>query len=220
MGLTKITESVVQRFSKWLNVNSTTGVVTSVVPDLIGSNTTLYPSFACRAWVNFDGRAGTTSANISSLAYSQSGFIITVTLPNHGHLVNHFVRLTFQSGAASAENFTVTSIVDINTFTVTSGTSRTTSGTCTCIRSAIRGSGNIHSVAYLSTGDYGFNMNSMPDVNYCIFSTAHQDSADNTGLSISVISRTTTGYRIRYNHYEGGTFNLRDCDYVGSGVFR
>ena len=27
-------------------------------------------------------------------------------------------------------------------------------------------------------------------------------------------------YRIRYNHYDGGTFNLRDCDYVGTGVFR
>lgn len=29
-----------------------------------------------------------------------------------------------------------------------------------------------------------------------------------------------TNYRIRYNYYEGGTFNLRDCDYVGTGVFR
>ena len=63
MGLTKITESVVQRFSKWLNVNSTTGAVTSVVPDLIGSNTTLYPSFACRAWVNFDGTRDSTGAS-------------------------------------------------------------------------------------------------------------------------------------------------------------
>ena len=220
MSLTKVTRTVVDSISSFFGINNTTGAITSVVPDLMPSNSTLYPSFSCRAWVNFDGRAGTTSANISSLAYSQSGFIITVTLPSHGHLINHFVRLTFQSGTASAENFTVTSVVDINTFTVTSGTSRTTSGTCTCIRSAIRGSGNIHSIAYYSAGDYGVNMNSMPDVNYCIFSTAHQDSADNTGLSISVTSRATNGYRIRYNHYEGGTFNLRDCDYVGTGVFR
>jgi hypothetical protein len=220
MSLTQITRTVVSSISSFFNINNTTGAITTNVPDLIGSNTTLYPSFACRSWVNFDGRAGITSANISSLAYSQSGFVITVTLPSHGHLINHFVRLTFQSGTASAENFTVTSVIDVNTFTVTSTTSRTTSGTCTSIRCAIRSNGNTHSVAYLSTGDYGVNMNSIPDANYSISSTAHQDSVDTEAMVITVITRNTVSFRIRFGHYNGGTYNLRDCDYVGTGVFR
>ena len=146
MSLTKITRTVVDSISSFFNINNTTGAVTSIVPDLIGSNTTLYPSFSCRAWVNFNGVPSTPT---------------------------------------------------------------------------IRASGNVLSITKTGTGDYTVNfITEMPDVNYCIFSTAHQDSADNTGLSISVTSRTTTGYRIRYNHYEGGTFNLRDCDYVGTGVFR
>jgi hypothetical protein len=146
MSLTKITSTVINTLSSFFSINGSTGAITTNVPDLIGSNTTLYPSFSCRAWVNFDGVPSTPT---------------------------------------------------------------------------IRASGNVLSVTKTGTGDYTVNfITAMPDVNYCIFSTAHQESADNTGLSISVISRSTTGYRIRYNHYEGGTFNLRNCDYVGTGVFR
>ena len=63
MSLTKITRTVVDSISSFFNINNTTGAVTSIVPDLIGSNTTLYPSFACRAWVNFDGTRDSTGAS-------------------------------------------------------------------------------------------------------------------------------------------------------------
>jgi hypothetical protein len=66
MSLTKITDSVVETFSRWFRVNSTTGAITSVIPDLSGSNTTLYPSFVCRAWVNFDGTKDTTGTSSTS----------------------------------------------------------------------------------------------------------------------------------------------------------
>jgi hypothetical protein len=60
----------------------------------------------------------------------------------------------------------------------------------------------------------------MPDANYCIFSTGHQVDADGTFISFSVLSRSTTGYRIRCGHYDSGQYSLRNCDYVGTGVFR
>jgi hypothetical protein len=66
MSLTKITDSVVETFSRWFRVNSTTGAITSVIPDLSGSNTTLYPGYLCRAWVNFDGKKDTTGASSTS----------------------------------------------------------------------------------------------------------------------------------------------------------
>jgi hypothetical protein len=66
MSLTKITSTVINTLSSFFSINNTTGEITTNVPDLIGSNTTLYPSFACRAWVNFDGTKDTTGASSSS----------------------------------------------------------------------------------------------------------------------------------------------------------
>jgi len=63
MSLTKITSTVINTLSSFFSINSTTGAITTNVPDLIGSNATLYPSFACRAWVNFDGTRDTTGAS-------------------------------------------------------------------------------------------------------------------------------------------------------------
>jgi hypothetical protein len=66
MSLTKITSTVINTLSSFFSINSSTGAITTNVPDLIGSNTTLYPSFACRAWVNFDGTKDTTGASSTS----------------------------------------------------------------------------------------------------------------------------------------------------------
>lgn len=49
MSLTKVTRTVVDSISSFFGINNTTGAITSVVPDLMPSNSTLYPSFACRA---------------------------------------------------------------------------------------------------------------------------------------------------------------------------
>lgn len=49
---------------------ASTGQQSSTVPDLSGSNTTLYPEYKCRAWVNFNG---------STLAVRGSGNVTSVT---------------------------------------------------------------------------------------------------------------------------------------------
>ena len=63
MSLTKVTRTVVDSISSFFGINNTTGAITSVIPDLMPSNSTLYPSFACRAWVNFDGTRDSTGAS-------------------------------------------------------------------------------------------------------------------------------------------------------------
>jgi hypothetical protein len=57
---------------------SSTGLQSSVVPDLSGSNTTLYNEFKCRAWVNFNGTTASPSTirgsgNVSSVTKNGTG---------------------------------------------------------------------------------------------------------------------------------------------------
>jgi hypothetical protein len=189
MGLTKITESVVQRFSKWLNVNSTTGAVTSVVPDLIGSNTTLYPSFACRAWVNFDG---STAANLTGSFSQLSSTTVTITVNEHGLIAGHSIFITFSATLTSAV-YTVTSVIDTNRFTITT-TTGTSSGTVTLNRRLIRASGNVSNVSYNSTGNYTINFNNlMPDTNYCATGSCRTTNFPNYGSAIDSFYVYTTG---------------------------
>ena len=55
---------------------SSTGQQSSTIPDLSGSNTTLYNEYKCRAWVNFNG-TGTVairaSGNVSSITKNTTG---------------------------------------------------------------------------------------------------------------------------------------------------
>lgn len=60
-------------------------------------------------------------------SYSRTGTTVTVTAPKHGLASNDFVTLDFTSGAATDGRFQVT-VTDANTFTVTHGTSGSTSG--------------------------------------------------------------------------------------------
>jgi len=53
-----------------------TGQQSSTIPDLSGSNTTLYPEFKCRAWVNYKGTATRSirgSGNVSSVTFVGTG---------------------------------------------------------------------------------------------------------------------------------------------------
>jgi len=57
---------------------SSTGLQSSVVPDLSGSNTTLYNEYKCRAWVNFNGTTASPSTirgsgNVSSITKNATG---------------------------------------------------------------------------------------------------------------------------------------------------
>jgi hypothetical protein len=144
------------------------------------------PIFACRAWVNFDG---TTAANLGG-TYTRSGTTITVvTTTAHGLNVGHRLGMLFTSGALSSSGdgeYTVNTVVNSTTFTITSTTSGTIGGapTCSLRRRLIRASGNVANVAYLETGKYAVNFSTaMPDENYCAVNGSGGTEASNqTGI--------------------------------------
>lgn len=74
----------------------------------------------------------TTSITTASGTYSASGSTaITVSMSSHGLSVGDLIYLNFTSGSAADGEFTVTTVVDTNSYTVTYGGSLTTSGNVT-----------------------------------------------------------------------------------------
>jgi hypothetical protein len=156
-------------------------------------------AYGCRAWVNFNG-AGTLTGT-----YSQSGTAITVTITSHGLSQGQSVYITFQTGTASAEAFTVTSVTNANVFVVTSATSRTTSGNCT-LATIIRASGNVSSITDNGTGDYTVNFTTaMPDVNYSYLGSGRRNSATQRPVNISQANTAT---------YDSATTSFRFITFV------
>lgn len=64
--------------------------------------------------------------------YSRSGSTVTVTAANHGLASDDYVKLDFTSGAATDGRFQIT-VSDANTFTLTHGSSGSTSGNVTVV---------------------------------------------------------------------------------------
>jgi hypothetical protein len=75
---------------------SSTGLQSSVIPDLSGSNTTLFPEYKCRAWVNFNGTTATPSTirgsgNVSSVTKVSTGIYtvnIDIDMPDANYAVS------------------------------------------------------------------------------------------------------------------------------------
>ena len=66
--------------------------------------------------------------------FTQSGTVITCNITSHGFTVGTSLYLTFGTGTATSGVYTVATVINGNSFTVTSATSETTSGTITgCI---------------------------------------------------------------------------------------
>ena len=63
--------------------------------------------------------------------YSQTTTTITVTCTNHGLVAGQRVALAFTSGSAASGGFAVATVVDANSFTVTTPLSGTNSGNVT-----------------------------------------------------------------------------------------
>jgi hypothetical protein len=148
---------------------------------LDGAQTGSAPIYGCRAWVNFDG---TTADNIGG-TYSRTGTTVTVdTTVAHGLKANHRVQLDFTSGAAADGAFTVVTAPTDTQFTVTHGTSGTTSGSVTLLRRAIRASGNVASVTYYNAaGVYAVNFSTaLPDANYALAGFANYTTVNVAGL--------------------------------------
>jgi len=204
-----------------ININGTVGATT---PNT-GAFTTLsfdsgYGSVAtaygCRAWVNFDGVSNT--ANLSG-TYSQSGTTVTVTVTDHGLIVGNNIFADITSGTGVDGRYVVATVTSSSVFTYTAGTSLTTSGNITLVRSPIRASANVSSVADLGTGEYVVNFTTaMPDANYCFNITNGRD----TGGAPRIIGQstntpTTTALRIRSISDAGADAN---SEYVCVSIFR
>ena len=194
------------------------GAVSIVVP----GGTTLYPSFACRAWVNFDGTANTSLSG----TYSQSGTTVTVTATSHGHIVGNAIYADITSGTGVDGTYTVATVTDANTFTYTAGTSLTTSGNVTLRRSTIRGSGNVSSITDNGTGDYTVNFASaMPDANYSVLGACSPSYGSNRTGSVvtstdstpTEVAPTTSAVRVLTVLQTAFAF---DSKYVSVSIFR
>ncbi|CAB4157260.1 hypothetical protein UFOVP683_11 [uncultured Caudovirales phage] len=89
-------------------INST-GQQSSVIPDLSGSNTTLYNEYKCRAWVNFDGTVATPSTirgsgNVSSIIKNGTGdytINFSVAMPD----ANYAITMASKQNAANLGSF-------------------------------------------------------------------------------------------------------------------
>lgn len=165
------------------------GQQSSVIP---GGDTTLYPEFKCRAWVNFNGQ---TNSNLSA-TYSQTGTTVTVTATAHGLITGNSVYLDFTTGTAVDGTYDVT-VTSADTFTVTQA-SRTTSGNVTVIQSTIRASGNVSSIADRAAGKWTVNFySSMADSNYTtVFGCAFDDGASSLA---NVQVETASSVPVKYD---------------------
>lgn len=139
------------------------------------------PIYGTRAWVNFDG---SVAANLA-FNYTRLATVVTVSATSHKLIVGNVVYLDFTTGGALDGRYTVTEVVDVDTFkinTVASGT--IASGTGSILRRQIRESGNVSSVTYLnSTGDYFINFAiEMPDANYAMSGFANFTTTAPAGL--------------------------------------
>jgi hypothetical protein len=172
-------------------------------------------AYGCRAWVNFNGTANT---NLSG-TYSQSGTTVTVTATAHGLIVGSSIYSDITTGTGVDGVYTVATVADANTFTYTAGTSLTTSGNITLIRSTIRASGNVSSVSDNTTGDYSVNFSvAMPDANYttvCLNTQASGNAPVNTSINTS---RTSSASVVHITTSQGAT--RLDSSLVQIAVFR
>lgn len=182
------------------------GSMSAVIP----GGSTLYPASTCRAWVNFNGIGNT---NLSG-TYSQSGTTVTVTATAHGLIAGSVVYSDITSGTAVDGTYTVATVTSANVFTYTAGTSLTTSGNITLIRSTIRASFNVSSVTDAGVGSYRVNFTTaMPDANYAaVVSTTESSTRVN-----EPVAPTTTTLSIQL---QSPSDTQVDGLYVSAAVFR
>ena len=154
------------------------------------------PLYMCRAWVNFNG---TSAANLSgTYARTSPSTTLTVTATAHGLIVGNPVSLDFTTGTGLDGVYTVVTVADANTFTITTVASTTTSGNVTLLRNTIRASGNVSSITDIATGIFDVNMiTAMPDLNYACLATSGQTNGNiAVAPNTASLTPTTTVFRV------------------------
>ena len=183
------------------------------------------PLYMCRAWVNFNGQ---TSADLAgTYTRTSPSTTLTVTATAHGLVVGNSVNLDFTSGTALDDIYTVVTVADANTFTITTVASTTTSGGVTLLRNSIRGSGNVSSITDNGTGNYTVNFTTaMPDANYSAVATANQSTSTGaTGAQQTVGppvagTQTTSAVDIVCKLIRPDTSAFFDDEQISVAIFR
>jgi hypothetical protein len=170
---------------------NTTGSAATVTGNATGSTFgfnsgygSVATAYGCRAWVNFDG---TANSNLTgTYTRTSPSTTVTVTITAHGLTTGNRVYLDFTSGTGVDGEYIAT-VTGLNTFTVTTVASTTTSGNVTLRQNTIRASGNVSSVADTGTGLYAVNFaTAMPDANYAVTATSAMNIGS-TDASVVVV---------------------------------
>jgi hypothetical protein len=171
-------------------------------------------AYGCRAWVNFNGSANTNLSG--TYARTSPSTTLTVTATAHGLIVGSSVNLDFTTGTGLDGIYTVVTVADANTFTVTTVASTTTSGNVTLLRNTIRASGNVSSITDNGTGDYTINFTTaMPDANYCAIGTTGPKGSNSEAFTI--FSYTSSAVRINSS---SGAGTAGDTTNINCAIFR
>jgi hypothetical protein len=134
-------------------------------PKLNGAQTGSAPIYGVRAWVNFDS----TTADDLTGTYSRTSpsTTATISITSHGLITGQYVYLDFSAG--TTDGIYQVTVVDANSFTVTTVATTTQSSTAVTLpRVTILEQGNVSFVSKVSTGRFIVNFTTpMPNANYC-----------------------------------------------------
>ena len=98
-----------------------------LIPFSRGQGTSLVLEFG-NLYIRFFANDGPVRTDAIAATYSQSTTTVTVTKSSHGYSASNEVYLDFTSGNGVDGFYTIATVADANTFTVTSTISQTTSG--------------------------------------------------------------------------------------------
>ena len=179
-------------------------------PKLSGAQTGAAPIFGVRAWVAYD--PDTPISPEFSGTYSRSGTTVTVIAAGHGLKTGSLVYLNFTSGAATDGEFVITGVstttVTNDTFTITHGTSGSTSGNVGIPRATITGSGNVSSVTLIATGRQVVNFTTeMPNANYAAVASPENHPSSTSNGVCDIASKYIGACQVRTQSAGGTDFD-------------
>jgi hypothetical protein len=154
-----------------LTVETLNGSRSQVFQDADGE-IALVENISLKAFAQFNATSGTTHA----ATYSRSGTTVTVSSTAHGHLVGHVVSIDFTSGGAADGIYTVITVPDDNSYTVTTVASGVIAAGSTMneLRRTINSSYGVHSVTYIAVGTFHVNFSTaMADTGYGYEGSCH-----------------------------------------------
>jgi hypothetical protein len=165
----------------FLTSNGTTWVSAAPSIPALSTATGSAPSYSARAFVLFDGNV---AANKTGTYTQSASTTVVVSIAAHGLAINDRVFLDFTSGTAGDAVFTVETVPDANTFTV-SRVSASTGGNVTLVLRSVSNAQNVSSVSRIASGQYIINFTTaMVNANFATLGSAAGATVNiNTGYN-------------------------------------